>query len=31
MFKKKGLKPLHKTSKTVDMEMKGRYSDGPNI
>ena len=28
---KKGLKPLPKTSKTADMEKKGRYSDGPNI
>jgi len=25
------LKPLPKTSKTADMEKKGRYSDGPNI
>jgi len=28
---KKVLKPLPKTSKTADMEKKGRYSDGPNI
>jgi len=25
------LKPFSKTSKTADMEKKGRYSDGPNI
>jgi len=31
MRSKKVLKRLPKTSKTADMEKKGRYSDGPNI